>query len=239
MGQVHSKRIAGNYVEYQDHEKRLIDARGTDVIKLFEDFVLCGAVASDSVPGWTTTLVEAGAGESTVALQDGSGGELLITTDANEDDGAQIQKAAEAFGFSTSQKATYFGIRMKAGEATQSDFLVGLCITDTTLLGGMSDGVYFRKVDGSTAVSFVTEKDSTETEATGVLTFAADTYYLLEFYFDGTSIEAFVDGVKVAQHTTNIPDDELLTPSIAFLSGNAAAETMTVDWVRAIQIGRS
>ena len=25
MGQVHSKRIAGNYVEYQDHEKRLID----------------------------------------------------------------------------------------------------------------------------------------------------------------------------------------------------------------------
>jgi hypothetical protein len=238
MGQVHSKRIAGNYVEYQDHEKRLIAARGTDAVVLFEDFVLCGAVASDAVPGWTSTLVEAGVGESTIALTDASGGALLITTDANEDDGAQIQKAGEAFGFSSSQQATYFGIRLKSGEATQSDFLVGLCITDTTLLGGMSDGVYFRKVDGSTSVAAVTEKDSSETETAGVLTFAADTYYILEFYFDGTSVEFFVDGARVAQHTLTIPDDELLTPSIAFLSGNAAAETMTVDWVRAIQIGR-
>jgi hypothetical protein len=43
----------------------------------------------------------------------------------------------------------------------------------------------------------------------------------------------------VATHTTNIPDNELLTPSIHFLTGDAAAETLTVDWVRAIGIGRS
>jgi hypothetical protein len=98
--------------------------------------------------------------------------------------------------------------------------------------------VYFRKVDASTSVAFVTEKDSTETETTGVLTFAADTDYLLEFYFDGTSVEAFVDGVSVATHTADIPDNELLTPSIHFLTGDAAAETMQIDWVRAIQIGR-
>jgi hypothetical protein len=238
MGQVHSKRIAGQYVEFEGHEKSLVAARGKDTIVYFDDFLNSGLASADAPLGWTVTLVEAGAGESTITKVDAAGGAILITTDANEDDGAQMQLAGESFEFSTDQKATYFGIRFKSGEATQSDFIVGLCITDTTLLGGMTDGTYFRKVDGSTSVAFVTEKDSTETETTGVLTFAADTDYLLEFYFDGTSIEAFVDGVSVATHTTNICDNELLTPSIAFLAGSAAVETMTIDWVRAIQVGR-
>lgn len=239
MGQVHSKRIAGNYVEYQDHEKRLVAARGTDAVVFFEDFINPGTVASDTFPGWTSTLVEAGASESTITLADASGGAMVITTDANEDDGVNFQLKGESFGFSSSQKATYFGIRMKASEATQSDFLVGLCITDTDLLGAMTDGVYFRKADGSTATEFVTEKDSSETATAAVHTFAADTYVIYEFYFDGSSVEAFVDGARVAQHTLTIPDDELLTPSMHFLAGATTAKTMTVDWVRAIQIGRS
>lgn len=238
MGQVHSKRIAGNYVEYQDHEKRLVSARGTDAVVFFDDFVNPGTITSDAISGWTTTLVEAGAGESTVTLADASGGAVVLTTDDAENDGVEIQLKGESFGFATSQKATYFGARVKASDATQSDFVIGLCITDTTLLGGMTDGVYFRKVDGSTAVEFVTEKDSSETATTAVHTFAADTYVIYEFYFDGTSIEAFVDGVRVAQHTANIPDDELLTPSVHFLTGEGVAKTMTLDWVRAIQIGR-
>jgi hypothetical protein len=173
-----------------------------------------------------------------VTLADASGGAVVITTDANEDDGVNMQMKGENFGFSSSQRATYFGIRLQASDATQSDFLVGLCITDTTLLGGMTDGVYFRKVDGSTAVAFVTEKDSSETSTSAVHTFAADTYVIYEFYFDGSSIEAFVNGASVAQHTLTIPDDELLTPSVHFLAGEAVAKTMTIDWIRAIQIGR-
>lgn len=228
---------ASNLVYYNGNNFRVLDAVGPDVIKYEADFVR-EIAASDAVTGWTVTLVEAGAGESTLTTPDGSGGTLVITTDANEDDGAQLQKTGENFSLSSSQSLTYFGIRLKTGEATQSDILAGLCITDTTLLGGMTDGVYFRKVDGSTALAFVTEKDSTETETTSVLTVAADTNYLLEFAFDGTRVLAFVDGVQVASHTANIPDDELLTPSIAFLSGNAAVETLTVDYVRAIQVGR-
>jgi hypothetical protein len=238
MGQVHSKRIGGQYVEYEGHEKSLVAARGKDTIVYFDDFLNSGLSAADAPLGWTVTLVEGGAGESTITKVDAAGGALLITTDAADNDGINLQLAGESFELSSDQRATYFGIRLRASEATQSDFLVGLCITDTTLLGGLSDGVYFRKVDASTSVAFVTEKDSTETETTGVLTFAADTDYLLEFYFDGTSGEAFVDGVSVATHTADIPDNELLTPSIHFLTGDAAAETMQIDWVRAIQIGR-
>lgn len=238
MPSLHSKMIAGNLAFWHTHKQRLIDAIGPDVVKFEDDFVVFKSAAADALVGWTVTLVEGGAGETTVATQDGSGGELLITTDAADNDGANLQVIKESFELTSGQSAVYFGIRLKSGEATQSDFLAGLCITDTDLLGGLTDGVYFRKVDASTSVSAVTEKDSTETEETGVLTFAADTYYLLEFYFDGSSVRFYVDGVLVATHTTNIPDDELLTPSLHFLTGNAAAETMTVDWIRAIQIGR-
>jgi hypothetical protein len=238
VGDLHSRYLGGNLVFYDTHRMRLVDALGGDTVKFIDDFTERGTATADNLVGWTTTLVEAGAGESTVAYTDASGGAILITTDANENDGVNLQRLGEAFGFSSSQQATYFGIRFQASEATQSDFLVGLCITDTDLLGGRTDGVYFEKLDGGTGISFVTEKDSTETQTNNLATFAAATYVILEFYFDGTTVFAFIDGVQVATHTTNIPNDELLTPSIHFLSGAAGAKTMTVDWVRAIQVGR-
>lgn len=238
MATVRTRRVSGALVYWEDHRMRIVDVIGKDAIKVNEDFLSVGLVASDAIPGWTTTLVEAGGGESTVAQADESGGAVLITTDAFEDDGVSLQKLGEAFGLSSSQVLTYFGIRFKASEATQSDFLVGLCITDTALLGGMTDGVYFEKLDGGTGVSFVTEKDSTETQTDSLATFVADTYVILELYFDGTSVYAFIDGALVATHTANIPNNELLTPSVEFLTGAAAAETMTIDWIRAFQIGR-
>jgi len=231
---MHSKWVNGNLVFYDGH--RWLNAIGSNVCKFIEDFVGTPFAAADTPAAWTVTLVEAGAGETTVALTDGAGGFLLITTDANEDDGANLQVTKEAFKLA-SGKPCYFGIKFKISEATQSDFLVGLCITDTTLLGGMTDGVYFRKVDGSTDVKFVLEKNSTETESSSLLTAAADTDITLEFFFDGTNVDAYVNGTlqtRLAQ--TNLPDDEELTPSIHFLTGAAAAITMTVDWVRCIQI---
>lgn len=240
MADVIGQRVSGNlvYIDRGAHMRRVIDAIGPDVIKYLNDFVGGQAHTTDGLLGWVITLVEAGAGESTVTIPDVVGGALLLTTDAADNDGINLQLDGESYELTTDQKLTYFGIQLRSGEATQSDFLVGLCITDTDLLGGMTDGVYFRKVDASTSVSVVTEKDSSETETTGVLTFAADTDYTLEFFFDGSSVEFFVDGVSVARHTLTIPDDEALTPSIHFLSGNAAVETMQIDWIRAIQIGR-
>jgi len=234
---LHTRHYGDNLLYFGKNRKQLLGAIGPDVMTYFEDFI--GPIAaSDALVGWTTTLVEAGAGESTVTIPDGAGGVLLLTTDANEDDGINLQKIGEMFKLSTTQKILYFGIRLKISDKTQSDFIAGLCITDTTLLGGMTDGVYFRKVDGSANVNVVTEKNSTETETLAVAAMVDDTYKLLEFYWDGTSVEFFVDGVAVAQHTTNIVDDEELTPSIHFLTGEAVAKTMSVDWIRVIQIGR-
>lgn len=231
---MHAKWINGNLV-YHDGQ-RWIDAIGPSVCKYIEDFVGTPFAGADTPAAWTVTLVEAGAGDSTVALTDGAGGLLLITTAANENDGVNMQVTKEAFKLA-SGKPCYFGIKFKVSDATESAFIVGLCITDTALLGGMTDGVYFRKVDGSTDVKFVLEKDSAETESAAILTAANDTYMELEFYFDGTNIDAYANGVPQTRLAmTNLPDNEELTPSIAFLSGSAGAKTMAVDAVKVIQL---
>lgn len=82
------KHVAGAIVSIDKdaHRRRFIDARGGNVLKYDERFVnsrLSGVVADGPV-GWTVTLVEAGAGESTITKPDGVDGGLLLTTDAAE-----------------------------------------------------------------------------------------------------------------------------------------------------------
>lgn len=217
---------------------RWIDAIGVDLAKAsytFDGDVVLSA--ADTIIGWTTTLVEGGAGESTVTISDVAGGALLLTTDAADNDGVNLQRIGEPFKL-TGVTPCYFGIKFQISEATQSDFIVGLCITDTTLLGGMTDGIYFRKIDASTDINFVTEKN--EVESSVVVDTAADaTNVILEFYYDGTHVMAYADGALVYRglvaSMTTFPNDEMLTPSIHFLTGATSAETMTVDWLRVFQ----
>lgn len=241
MPNVIGQRLGGNivYLDKGSHLRRVIGAVGPEVIQYDDRFVNSGLAASDAPVGWTITLVEAGGGESTITKPDGVDGGILLTTDANEDDGINMQLDGESFKLNTSCRALYFYAKLRASEATQIDWLVGLCITDTTLLGGMTDGIYFEKLDGGTGVSCVTEKDSTETQTDAVHTFAAATDVELEFYYDkdDASVEFFVNGVSVAKHTANICDDEDLTPSVQVLAGSAAVRTLTLKHLRTIQIG--
>lgn len=226
---------AGALVFYEDTQQRWIDAMGSNAVKVLYDFARLPVDDTTGDPiEWTCTMVEAGSGDSTVTLGTEEGGVMIISSAANEDDGVNMQLKGEAFKLE-SGKPCYFGIRMKLSEATQSDVLVGLCITDTTLLGGMTDGVYFEKLDGGTTINFVSEKNSTET--TTALSTAMDTsYHIFEFLWDGTTLSCYLDGTETAHTQTNIPDDEPLTPSIHFLAGSAGVKTCTVDWLRAIQL---
>ncbi len=236
-------RVSGNDLVAQEigddnSRHRLIDAVGPDVIKIDERF-LNPKIAADAPAGWTVTLVEAGAGESTITKPDGVDSGLLLTTDANEDDGITLQFQGEPFKLNTGCRTLYFMARLQASEATQIDWLAGLCITDTTPLGGMTDGIYFEKLDGSTSMSCTTEKNSSETQTDSIGTFAAATDVTLEFYYDKAtaSVYFYVDGELVATHTTNICDDEDLTPTMQVLAGSAAARTLTIKQIRAIQLG--
>lgn len=232
-----TRQIHGNMIFYDGaYPARWLDAIGPGVCKFLENFSYTPFASADNMAGWTTTLTEGGSSETTVALTAGAtGGALLISTDDQENDGVNLQAQGEAFKLA-SGKECYFGIKFQISEATNSDFLFGLCITDTDLLDGMTHGVYFRKADGSTSAYFVLENGSTET-STSALTVAADTDYILEFYFDGTYCNFWVDGVQgTTPVTTNLPSSEYLTPSVQVLTGSDDARTCTISWIRAIQI---
>jgi hypothetical protein len=140
-----------------------------------------------------------------------------------------IQWTSEVFKFETG-KRLWGKARFKVSDATQSDLVVGLQITDTTPLA-VSDGVFFRKNDGSTTLSLVVVKDSTETVTT-VTTMANDTYVVVGFAYDGVSkITAFVgDSAAASSVTTNMPDDEELAPSFAVQNGEGAVKTLSIDY---------
>lgn len=180
---------------------------------------------------WTITTVEAGAGDATEALTDGDGGLLLITNDAADDDSDFFQKKGESFRFASGKKL-FFESRFKVSDATQSDLVMGLQITDTEPLD-VTDGVFFIKSDGAATVTLRVEKDNTATASSTVATMANNTFVRLGFYYNGVdAVFAVVDGAAVARlATTNLPDDEDLTVSFGIQNGEAVAKTMTVDYI--------
>ena len=176
---------------------------------------------------WTVTEV----GVATQALSDGDGGLLLITNAAADDNSSFSQKVGESFLFETGKKL-WFDSLLQVSDATQSDVVIGLQITDTTPLD-VSDGVFFLKSDGAATIDLLVEKNNTATTTSSVATLVDATNIRLSFFYDGKDcIKIFADGVKVATSvTTNLPDDEALTISYGVQNGEASAKTMTIDYI--------
>ena len=241
MAALHSRYIAGNLVFWDTHRKRLVDAIGPDVVKYFNDFTEM-SISSDAIPGWTTTLVETGGGESTLTHTDAIAGIARLTTDATEDDGITITQDGEKWELTSGQSALYFGALFQASEATEIDWFIGLSTTTTTALAGVDTAVYFDKLDGATDITGHTELDTTASDTASTATFAASTDTLVEFFYDGLAatpgVEFFVNGTSLGSLTTNLPDDEFMKIVIEVLTGSGAARTLDLDWVRVIQIGR-
>ena len=231
--------INGNTVFRDDAlTHRWYDAIGPNVCKLVEDFVNVPFSAADQMAGWLATLVEGGDGETTVALVTGSeSGALLITSDDDDNDGANVQLLGEAFYLALAYP-TYIGAKFQLSAVTQSDAGIGLAISDTTALAACSDALWFRTDDADSTLYLVAEKDSVET-AIGLTTLVAATDVTAEMLFLNGVVHVYINGVEVAQLANsdpNFPDDEYLTPSICFLSGADEVKTMTVDWFNVIQL---
>jgi len=180
---------------------------------------------------WTVTETNASATE---ALTDGQGGLLLITNTATDDDRVTMQKVGESFKF-VANKKTFFEVRFQTSDATQSDLLFGLAITDTTPLDA-TDGVFFKKDDGDANIDFASLKNSAGSTVTAATTIANATFVKLGFYFDGVNFYLYKDGVQVGfVSAATIPDDEEVTPTIHLQNGEAVAKTLTVDYIKAYQ----
>ena len=178
-------------------------------------------------------------GSGTRAISQADGGVLLITNAAADDDHNLIQlrdvasgQVAEHWLYSAT-KRMYFGARFKVSDATQSDFVMGLQVTDTSPLA-VSDGIYFRKDDGDDDLDFIVMGSSVSTGSpTNVYTVVDDTYMVLEWMYNGDgNFAAFVDGNPVGGvDVDNAPATEL-TVSFAIQNGAAAAKSMSIDWIK-------
>lgn len=136
----------------------------------------------------------------------------------------------------------FFEARFKVSDATQSDVVLGLQITDTTPLD-VTDGIFFLKADDAATVDFRVEKDNTAATAAACATLVSDTFIRLGFSYNGRpTVEAgvttyqfqvFVDGVfkTYVNATTTAPDDEDLCISFGVQNGEAVAKTMTIDYI--------
>jgi|TARA_R100001594_G_scaffold30555_1_gene57108 hypothetical protein len=213
--------------------EKLILPDPTQAHVYFNDFTTY--VAGD----WTITTTEGGTGNASEALTNVAGGALLITNDDADNDSDEFQLAVESFKFASGKKS-WFKTRFKVSDATQSDWIVGLCITDTTIIDAVSDGVYFKKDDGDASIDFALELNGSATEASGIATQSDDTFVTLGWYFDGDTtngIKYYVDGTHKGTQTTmtNLCTDEELAVSFALQNGAAAAKTMTMDYIFAAQ----
>ena len=183
---------------------------------------------------WTITTTEDGTGSVSEALADGDGGVLLVTNAAGDNDHDFFQLVKEGFKFE-SGKQIGFQVRFKTNDATQTDIVAGLQLTDTTPLD-VTDGIFFLKSDGAATISFIVEKDSTQSTLTLPNSLADDTFMTLGFIYDPKDQKFHVFQNNVLAGTvvsTNAPDDEELTLSFGIQNGAAAAKTLSVDYVGA------
>ena len=188
---------------------------------------------------YTITTTEAGSGNASEAITAGAGGQLLITNDDADNDLDFFQLKGESFKWD-STKRMFFSARFKTNDATQSEIIMGLQITDTTPLD-VTDGIFFLKVDADTKPDLIIEKDNTSTLS--ILEMDAmedDTFVTLSFEYDpldvatgGAVFRVYQDDVQVGDitGTTNAPDDEDLTISFGIQNGEAAAKTLTIDFI--------
>lgn len=201
---------------------------------IFEDFL------SFRSADWTLTTVEAGAGSATEVAA-GANGILTVTNDDADNDG-------DAFQYAGGSGATVQNIRFTPGKKTQivgrfnlsaptaTDFMLGAYVTNTTPVGGVTHGVYFRVVAGSAALTAVVEAGSTETVVDTGKVLAANVFVEVELYYNGEELLVYVDDTRVAKMPlTNLPTDQDLALSFAIQNGSAGAKIGRVDYIGVAQ----
>lgn len=190
---------------------------------------------------WIVTTTEAGTSSATEDISDADGGILLLTNDNADNDldflqwSAADDSAATATFSLTAGKQSWFKARFKVSDATQSDFVMGLQVIDTTPLA-VTDGIFFQKDDGDALLDVYCQKDATtgSTSKTGIYTMVDDTYVVVGWHYDGVdTLEYFINDVRVGSlnaTSTYLPDTTLAI-SFGIQNGEAVAKTMSIDYV--------
>lgn len=214
-------------------------------------FVVTGGKCSETADQaeWLKSSVDTDADGADVCktVDDGPGGILELTVNDNDADREQIQKNGEAFKLATG-KPLEFETRIAIKDIDKCHVFVGLAISDTTILDGVTDRVGF-EIDADGNIDALIEQDSTEYKSDTAVDIAdcaavanfADQSVRLKFAWDGAGVVRFyVNGTLTSTFTDNgttilVPDDEAMSPALAIRPAAGAAATQTV-WNDYIEI---
>jgi hypothetical protein len=203
-----------------------------DYVVYFNDFI--DQDNDDSTGNWTFTEIDTdtGSGGSFGITAGLAKGVAAIVTNANALDSGQIQHKTEAFKLESGKKLN-FKCRLKVDDASETALFVGLAITDTTGIDA-TDRVGFAikeaDADGSIYCQTVKNGTSTGTDTDSAINIADDTYIDLAIKFDGTNVLYYINGNKITEHSSNVPDDEELAVLAHIKNGSAAASTLSIDY---------
>lgn len=223
-----AQQIGGGLV-WQDQNKpwKVYGGVGEGV----RSWALRPGLPADDTTNSPTELIATQVGTSPTTVGVVHGYPLLITTGGTEYNGSNLQLRGETMKFVANKQAFLRG-KIKLSEATESDFLFGLCELKTDLLktstahgitATLVEGVFFFKADGGTSILVKAYKDGAETAsiAVGTMTTSDIDYALV---WDGSKVKAYLNDVLVAEFAGTLPDGEC-TLSVNVRAGSAAAVT--------------
>ena len=137
---------------------------------------------------------------------------------------------------------------------TLANYFLGLGINLLTLEDALSDagaitdggalGFQLKEADGN-AIDFIYDETSqTQNEHDdNYFVPVADTYNTVGMYFNGTTIQGYVDGVSLGTAISAVdiaaadfPTAAVLFPTFYLKAANAADFTVTLDWIRVAQV---
>jgi len=216
----------------------------------YEQFMNMADMATTTVvDGWESYL---DTGCTGAIEDDAANGIMLLTCDATgSDEECAIQYPATQAPYSVtstagSVKKLAFECRIALSATTLQTVYVGLCdggVLANSLLNDDGTGINdkdfigFRVLEAdSDGIDAVYRTGADEVVLKNEAQVAvADTYYKLGFYYDGTNVEYFVDGVsvgKVAATATSFPDNVQMAPLFAIKQHEAAAKVLSIDFVK-------
>ena len=187
---------------------------------------------------WLVTVVDGGGDNGeTITVQDNvDNGITKFTTNDADNDALNLQRNGEGFRLKTGRQLL-MEFRLAIVDVDKTDWLIGLAITDTTLLDGTTDGLYFRVPagDSSQQITAVAEKSSVETVLSTGVSVTDNEYVILRMEaYELGRVLVYVNGAYTGELVTNLPLEHM-TPSLHIRNAGAQANSLLLDYGFAVQ----
>ena len=230
-------------------EMPVFEAQVSKYFGFFDDFLAISAGTEATVDGnmastfggqaWLADV--GGTNDAITLVKEEPGGVVEIHTGDTDDDTTTLTAANSTFQLdAASARKIWFETRIKVDVMTDLAIFVGLASVDEAIVtDAVGDdwtdavGFYINEGAASQDIQLLTAVGNTET-STSLSTDLGNSYVILGFYYDGTQVHAYVNGVLKASTSSNLPADATtILPTIsASTRDGGGGDNLYCDYVR-------